>query len=91
MTRDPSHRSSVRRLVPVAIVAFVFGVSTAVAEFELTILGGLSLPTYEQTFSFDVDDVIDPDLPIASSGQFAMQLEGAAAFSGALAWRFSES
>jgi hypothetical protein len=60
-------------------------------EVELALGAGRSLPFYSQSFAFDPGALLPPDYPVRTSGGFDLELGGGLTFSGALAWRFSDS
>ena len=67
------------------------GLPALASNLELTLQVGQSLPFYEQSFALDPGDLGLPEIPIASSGGFDLELDGGLTLSGALTWRFSES
>ena len=81
---------------PRVVLRLVVGVMTLSAapapagELELAVSVGRALPFYKQSFAFDPGDLVPLDLPVATSGEFDLELNGGLAFSGALTWRFSD-
>ena len=81
-----------RRIV-LALITVALCVSAAPAaagELELALSVGRALPFYEQSFGFDPDDIVPPDIPVETSGGFDLELNGGLALSGALTWRFND-
>lgn len=83
-----------RRVDSFFVVAFVlFSAATAGAQgWELSLLGGWTAPTFEQTFVFDPDIGL-PDIPggeIRQRGVFELKAKGSFAFGGSVAYFFNE-
>jgi hypothetical protein len=84
--------SCVIRGAVLGLLAAAVGVSGASAgELEIAVQVGRSLPFYEQSFPLNPDDIVPPNIPVATSGGFDLSLGGGLTASGAVTWRFTET
>jgi hypothetical protein len=60
--------------------------SAAASDWDLTLYGGLALPTYDQSFSFGLPGVSRPGIEVTPSGDLVLEAKGDLVFGGALAW-----
>ena len=82
----------IRRLVLVAAVMSI-GLSalpSQAADFELSLQAGAALPFYSQSFGFDPNDVLPPDIPVTATGGFDLEASGGLSLAGTFVWRFKE-
>jgi hypothetical protein len=89
--REIDERMTMRKVAGLvgALLLWIASVPGAGAEgWDLTLYGGASLPTYEQTFRFGLPAVpAIPNVQVTSAGDLVLDAKGGTAFGGALSRR----